>query len=38
MTVRDALKAGSNDNKKIVLMRAKSGGQSRFVAVPLAKG
>lgn len=36
--VRDALKAASSGNKKIVLMRVKSGGQSRFVAVPLAKG
>lgn len=34
--VRDALKAASN--KTIVLMWVKSGGQSRFVAVPLAKG
>jgi serine protease Do len=36
--VRDALKAASDGSKKIVLMRVKSGGQSRFVAVPLAKG
>ncbi|MEN3290328.1 MAG: hypothetical protein V7634_4628, partial [Bradyrhizobium sp.] len=26
------------DNKNSVLMRVKSGGQSRFVAVPIAKG
>jgi len=36
--VRDALNAARNDNKNSVLMRVKSGGQSRFVAVPLAKG
>jgi serine protease Do len=36
--VSDAIKAAHNDNKNSVLMRVKSGGQSRFVAVPLAKG
>ncbi|CCE10278.1 putative serine protease do-like precursor [Bradyrhizobium sp. STM 3843] len=36
--VRDALAAAKNDNKNSVLMRVKSGGQSRFVAVPIAKG
>jgi serine protease Do len=36
--VRDAINAARNDNKNSVLMRVKSGGQSRFVAVPLAKG
>jgi serine protease Do len=36
--VRDAIAAAHNDNKNSVLMRVKSGGQSRFVAVPLAKG
>jgi len=36
--VRDAIAAAKNDNKNVVLMRVKSGGQSRFVAVPLAKG
>jgi serine protease Do len=36
--VRDAISAARNDNKNSVLMRVKSGGQSRFVAVPLAKG
>ncbi|WJR80779.1 Do family serine endopeptidase [Bradyrhizobium sp. NP1] len=36
--VRDALSAAKNDNKNSVLMRVKSGGQSRFVALPLAKG
>ena len=35
--VRDAITAAT-DNKNSVLMRVKSGGQSRFVAVPLAKG
>jgi serine protease Do len=36
--VRDAITAARGDNKNSVLMRVKSGGQSRFVAVPLAKG
>jgi serine protease Do len=36
--VREAITAAHNDNKNSVLMRVKSGGQSRFVAVPLAKG
>ena len=36
--VRDAITAAKNDNKNVVLMRVKSGGQSRFVAVPSAKG
>jgi serine protease Do len=36
--VRDAIKAAASDNKNSVLMRVKSGGSSRFVAVPLAKG
>src|SRR6516165_7674720 len=36
--VRDAIAAARGDNKNVVLMRVKSGGQSRFVAVPLAKG
>src|SRR4029077_7031961 len=36
--VSDAIKAARGDNKNSVLMRVKSGGQSRFVAVPLAKG
>jgi serine protease Do len=36
--VRDAIKAAADDNKNSVLMRVKSGGSSRFVAVPLAKG
>ncbi|MGA7810831.1 Do family serine endopeptidase [Bradyrhizobium sp.] len=36
--VREAIKAAAADNKNSVLMRVKSGGQSRFVAVPLAKG
>jgi serine protease Do len=36
--VRDAISAARSDNKNSVLMRVKSGGSSRFVAVPLAKG
>jgi serine protease Do len=36
--VRDAINTARTDNKNSVLMRVKSGGQSRFVAVPLAKG
>ncbi|SEE45244.1 Do family serine endopeptidase [Bradyrhizobium erythrophlei] len=36
--VRDAITAARSDNKNSVLMRVKSGGSSRFVAVPLAKG
>jgi serine protease Do len=36
--VRGAIEAARADNKNSVLMRVKSGGSSRFVAVPLAKG
>src|SRR5471030_1839094 len=36
--VREAINAARADNKNSVLMRIKSGGSSRFVAVPLAKG
>jgi serine protease Do len=36
--VREAITAARNDNKNSVLMRIKSGGSSRFVAIPLAKG
>jgi serine protease Do len=36
--VRDAITAARSDNKNSVLMRVKSGGSSRFVAIPLAKG
>jgi serine protease Do len=36
--IRDAIAAAKDDNKNVVLMRVKSGGQTRFVAVPLAKG
>jgi serine protease Do len=36
--VRDAINAARSENKNVVLMRVKSGGQSHFVAVPLAKG
>ncbi len=36
--VREAINSARADNKNSVLMRIKSGGSSRFVAVPLAKG
>jgi serine protease Do len=36
--VREAIAAARTDNKNSVLMRVKSGGSSRFVAIPLAKG
>ncbi len=36
--VREAIRAAHADKKNSVLMRVKSGGSSRFVAVPLAKG
>src|SRR6202011_6102333 len=36
--VRNAIDAARTDNKNSVLMRVKTGGSSRFVAVPLAKG
>src|SRR5882757_6152053 len=36
--VREAVNAARTANKNSVLMRIKSGGSSRFVAVPLAKG
>jgi serine protease Do len=36
--VREVIDAARNENKNSVLMRVKSGGSSRFVAVPLAKG
>ncbi|HET6839089.1 MAG TPA: Do family serine endopeptidase [Bradyrhizobium sp.] len=36
--VREAINAARADNKNSVLMRLRSGGSSRFVAVPLAKG
>jgi serine protease Do len=36
--VREAINSARGENKNVVLMRVKSGGQSRFVAVPLAKG
>ncbi len=36
--VREAITAAHDDKKNSVLMRVKSGGQSRFVAVPIAKG
>src|SRR5215217_2824060 len=35
--VREAIDAARTDSKNSVLMRVKSGGSSRFVAVPLAK-
>jgi serine protease Do len=36
--VREAITTARNDNKNSALMRVKSGGSSRFVAIPLAKG
>ncbi|MET0876620.1 MAG: Do family serine endopeptidase [Tardiphaga sp.] len=36
--VREAIVAARADNKNSVLIRVRSGGSSRFVAVPLAKG
>src|ERR1700692_4776620 len=36
--VSEAINAARTDNKNSVLMRVKSGGSSRFVALPLAKG
>jgi len=36
--VREAVNAARTDNKNSVLIRVRSGGSSRFVAVPLAKG
>jgi serine protease Do len=36
--VREAINAARTDNKNTVLMRVRSGGSSRFVAVPVAKG
>ena len=36
--VSEAINAARSDNKNSVLMRIKTGGSSRFVAVPLAKG
>jgi len=36
--VREAIDAARTGNKNSVLMRVKSGGSSRFVAIPLAKG
>jgi serine protease Do len=36
--VREAINAARADNKNSVLMRVKTGGVLRFVAVPLAKG
>ncbi|HET7492436.1 MAG TPA: Do family serine endopeptidase [Bradyrhizobium sp.] len=36
--VREAVNTARNDNKNSVLMRIKSGGSSRFVAIPIAKG
>jgi serine protease Do len=36
--VREAITAARTENKNSVLMRVKSGGSSRFVAVPLARG
>jgi serine protease Do len=36
--VREAINTARDDNKNSVLMRIKSGGSSRFVAIPIAKG
>ncbi|GAB1716601.1 MAG: Peptidase S1C, Do [Nitrobacter sp.] len=36
--VRAAIKAARADNKKSILMRVRTGGTARFVAVPIAKG
>ncbi|ABD87400.1 Do family serine endopeptidase [Rhodopseudomonas palustris] len=36
--VREALASAKTENKNSVLIRVRSGGSSRFVAVPLAKG
>jgi serine protease Do len=36
--VREAIASARSDNKNSVLIRVRSGGSSRFVAVPLAKG
>ncbi len=36
--VRDAIVAARSDNKNTVLVRVRSGGSSRFVAVPLGRG
>jgi serine protease Do len=36
--MRDAIKAAHADNKNSVLMRVRTGGSARFVAVPIAKG
>ncbi|MBV9531614.1 MAG: PDZ domain-containing protein, partial [Bradyrhizobium sp.] len=36
--MREAINAARNDDKNTILIRVKSGGQSRFVALPLAKG
>jgi serine protease Do len=36
--VREAINSAHDDKKNSVLMRVKTGGMSRFVAVPIAKG
>ena len=36
--VREALTTAKSDNKNSVLMRVRSGGSSRFVAIPIGKG
>jgi serine protease Do len=36
--VREAINAAHDDKKNSVLMRIKTGGMSRFIAVPIAKG
>ncbi len=36
--VREAISSARTDNKNSVLMRVRSGGSSRFVAVPIGRG
>jgi serine protease Do len=36
--ISEAVNAARGDNKNSVLIRVRSGGSSRFVAIPLAKG
>jgi serine protease Do len=36
--VREAIKEARADNKNSVLMRVRTGGTARFVAVPIEKG
>ncbi|KIZ44441.1 MULTISPECIES: Do family serine endopeptidase [Rhodopseudomonas] len=36
--IRDAIKSARNDDKNSVLIRVRSGGSSRFIAVPVGRG